>query len=88
MKWLIALGVYIVAVALTGFASLFVVLMLAGPHSDLLPPSLEIAVIMLGWLFVLVAPVLAARSALLRFGQGKKKPGAERLRREPVTSFK
>ena len=87
MKWLIAFGVYIVGVTLTGLTSLFVVLLLAGPHSDLLPDSMEIVVIMLGWMFVLVVPALAARSALLRYDSNRK-PKAERLRREPVTTFK
>ncbi|MDF3031862.1 MAG: hypothetical protein K0R03_2420 [Moraxellaceae bacterium] len=87
MKWLIALGVYIVGVTLTGLTSLFVVLLLAGPHSDLLPDSMEIAVIMLGWMFVLVVPALAARSALRRYGSNRK-PKSERIRREPVTTFK
>lgn len=86
MKWLVAFGVYIVGVALTGLTSLFVVLMLAGPHSDLLPHSLEVVVIMLGWMFVLVAPALAARSALRRHDSTRKKP--EAIRREPVTTFK
>jgi hypothetical protein len=40
----------------------FVVIFLAGPHAGLLPHALEVVVFVLGWLFVLVLPVLAART--------------------------
>lgn len=60
LKYLIPALVYLaslVAVAALAFA---VVLVLAGPHSDLLPPAVQIAVIVLGWLSVLILPIVCA----------------------------
>jgi hypothetical protein len=40
--------------------SFFVVIILAGPHAGLLPAWLEMVVLFLGWLAVIVIPIMAA----------------------------
>jgi hydrogenase-4 membrane subunit HyfE len=47
----------------------FMVIFLAGPHSGLLPSWLEGAVLVLGWLAVLIMPVLVARRVWRHFGK-------------------
>jgi hypothetical protein len=44
----------------------FSVLVLAGPHSSILPSRIQPAVLLIGWLIFLVVPVLAARAAWRR----------------------
>lgn len=79
MKWLMAFAVYLLALLLTGGATLFVVLLLAGPQTHLLPQGLEIAVTLLGWLVVFVVPPYAARAAWHRYDR-RPKP----VRRRPA----
>jgi hypothetical protein len=43
-----------------------VVLVLAGPHSSVLPSWMQLAVLVIGWLALLVAPVPVARAVLKR----------------------
>ena len=43
-----------------------VVLVVAGPHTGLLPPALETIVLAVGWLAVIVVPLLAARRVARR----------------------
>lgn len=57
-----ALLALVVAVPVVGF----VVLVLAGPHSDLLPGALQPLVLLAGWGCVLCAPAAAARWAWRR----------------------
>jgi hypothetical protein len=47
----------------------FGVIVLAGPHSSLLPSYLQPPVVLLGWGILLVAPVLAARAVWRRMGR-------------------
>lgn len=56
------LGSFIAVAAVTLFAVLF----LAGPHAGLLPKPVEVVVIGLGWLVVLILPVLLARTVWRR----------------------
>jgi hypothetical protein len=44
-----------------GIAALVMVIVLAGPHADMLPPSLQGMAAIASWLAVLVLPVLVAR---------------------------
>jgi hypothetical protein len=44
----------------------FVVIVLAGPHSSLLPGWLQPAVLVLGWLVLLLVPLLIARKVWSR----------------------
>jgi hypothetical protein len=49
--------------------TLFVVLVLAGPHSDLLPSWLQLPVLLLGWGIILIVPVLISRKAWHKLNQ-------------------
>ncbi len=53
--------VYLATLVGIGACAAFAALVLAGPHSDLLPRVLQFATLVLGWSAVLVLPVLAAR---------------------------
>jgi hypothetical protein len=44
-----------------GVAAFVMVIVLAGPHSDMLPPPLQVMAAIAGWLTVLVLPALVAR---------------------------
>lgn len=43
-----------------------VVLVVVGPHTGLLPPALETIVLAVGWLAVIVVPLLVARRVARR----------------------
>lgn len=47
----------------------FVTVLLAGPHSSMIPSWLQPPVWLLGWLVLLVVPILAARAAWRRTGR-------------------
>lgn len=61
---------YVATLAVVCVVAFFVVIVIAGPHAGLVPQVLEPAVIALGWLAVLVLPVLASRAAWRRSGGG------------------
>jgi hypothetical protein len=48
----------------------FLTVLLAGPHSSMLPSAVQPAVWVLGWVIVLAAPILVARRVWLRTGKG------------------
>lgn len=66
MKVFLTAIVYAASLALVAASAFFVVIVLAGPHSGLLPEWLEAVVLGLGWLAVLILPALMARSAWRR----------------------
>ena len=68
MKYLLATVAYVGTLLVVGVAAMAIVLVLAGPHSDLLPQPLQIVVFAIGWIAVLVLPALAARAAWRRAG--------------------
>jgi hypothetical protein len=57
---------YLVSTAVLAPVVFFVVIALAGPHSSMLPSIVQPAVVVLGWLTVIVAPVLIARAVWRR----------------------
>ena len=65
-RWAIAAIVWLVAAAVLTPVCFFVVLILAGPHSSMLPSAIQPAVLVAGWIVVLVGPVLLARGAWRR----------------------
>lgn len=69
MKWLVTLLAYLATLAIVAVAAFFVVIFLAGPHAGLLPQWAEVIVLVLGWLAVLVLPVLAARKVWRRYAR-------------------
>ena len=56
----------LVAIAVTTF---FVVIFLAGPHAGLLPSWLEAADLGIGWLVVVVLPLMLATKVWRRLGK-------------------
>lgn len=52
---------YLVSVAVLAPALFLIVVVLAGPHSSILPASAQPAVVIGGWLTLLVAPIAIAR---------------------------
>jgi hypothetical protein len=67
---------YLGSVLVVGAVTAFVVLVLAGPHSGLLPEPLEVAVGALGWLVVVALPIVAARSVWRRLGDRVSRAGS------------
>jgi hypothetical protein len=67
VKLIATAAAYLVSLAVISPVTLFVVLLLAGPHSDLLPSWLQLPVLVLGWAVILVAPVLISRKVWRKF---------------------
>jgi hypothetical protein len=61
MRVLLTALAYVAVLAVVAAVAFFVVILLAGPHSDLLPGAPQAVVILLGWVSVLALPMLAAR---------------------------
>ncbi len=73
MRFLVTGLVYAASLAGVAVVAFFVVMLLAGPHSGVLPRGVQAVVLMLGWFAVLVLPVLAARAVWRRLtGRGPR----------------
>jgi hypothetical protein len=66
MRWLVAFLTWAASAALLAPICFFLVMLLAGPHSSLLPGPLQPVVLGIGWLIFLAVPILAARAAWRR----------------------
>ena len=66
MRWVLVILAWLVAVAVLGPVLLFVVIVLAGPHSSMLPSVIQPAVLVIGWVVFLAGPVFVARSVWRR----------------------
>ena len=66
MRWLLTLLTWVITVAVLAPVCFIVTMVLAGPHSSILPSSLQPLVLALGWIVFLVCPVLAARAVWRR----------------------
>lgn len=66
--WLIAVVVWVVSAAALAPVCFFATMLLAGPHSSILPGLLQPVVLLLGWLAFLVVPLWIARAAARRAG--------------------
>ena len=71
MRIIVTAVSYVISLALVAALSFLLVLVLAGPHAGLLPSWLEVVVLGLGWLAVLVLPILSACAVWRRFTGGK-----------------
>ena len=69
LRIILSLIAYLVALATVAVIAFFAVIFLAGPHAGLLPGWLEAVVLGLGWLAVLLLPVLAALAVWRRLGR-------------------
>ena len=66
MRWLVALLAWAASAALLAPVCFFGVMLLAGPHSSLLPSPLQGVVLIFGWLVLLIVPILLARAVWRR----------------------
>ena len=66
MRVLLTAVTYLVSVAVLAPVLLVVTIVLAGPHSSMLPSSLQPVVVIIGWVTLLVAPVILARAVWRR----------------------
>ncbi|MFZ5724638.1 MAG: hypothetical protein ACOY33_13380 [Pseudomonadota bacterium] len=69
MRILLTILTYLLSLLLVAVVAFGAVIVLAGPHSDLLPGFLQAVVFGLGWLAVLLLPVLAALRVWRRYGR-------------------
>ena len=60
-RWILTILAWLASVLIVTPVALFSVLVLAGPHAGLLPQSLEMVVLLVGWVAVLGVPILVAR---------------------------
>ena len=67
-RGLITFVVWAAATAVLAPVCFFVIVLLAGPHSSMLPSILQPPVWLLGWLALVVAPLMAARLVWRRTG--------------------
>jgi hypothetical protein len=70
MRYVLAAAAFLVTLGAVAVTTLLIVIVLAGPHSDILPMPLQILLYLLAWAAVLVVPVLAARAAWRYTGGG------------------
>jgi hypothetical protein len=66
MRLAVTVAVYFATLLATGTGAAFAVLTLAGPHGGMLPAPFHDAVLVCGWVLVLVVPAFAARWAWRR----------------------
>jgi hypothetical protein len=66
MRWLYALLAWLVSTVVLAPVCFFVTILLAGPHSSMLPGAVQPVVFLLGWVTLLIAPLAIARSAWRR----------------------
>ena len=76
MRYLATALAYLLSLVVIAAISLAVVLLVAGPHSGLLPSWLEPWVLGLGWLVILILPVLIARKVWRRFDRSARPTGS------------
>jgi hypothetical protein len=80
VRVLLTLVAYVTSLILIAGVSFVVVIFLAGPHAGLLPHWLEVVVLCLGWLAILVVPVLAAAKVWRRLGATPPDTSSDRTR--------
>ena len=75
VRRLLAMLAWLLAVAILGPLIFFVAIVLAGPHSSMLPSAIQRLVIISGWVVFLTGPVFVARWVWRR-----SDPASSRLR--------
>ena len=83
MKVLITVAASLISLAVAAGLALVFVLVLAGPHSDILPSWLRPAVFVLAWMAVVAVPFIVGRSIWRRMHSGRSVPqtaAADRLK--------
>ena len=61
MRWLIVCAVWGLSAAVLAPICFFAVILLAGPHSSMLPGFIQPLIVLIGWAVLLVTPVWIAR---------------------------
>jgi len=72
VRLFLTVGTYLGALVVVAVVAFVVVIVLAGPHAGLLPHSLEVIILGLGWASVLMLPVWAARLVWCRLGKSDR----------------
>jgi hypothetical protein len=60
MHWALAIVAWLVAVAVLAPAMFFVAIVMAGPHSSMLPSVMQPVVLVVAWVVVLAGPLVVA----------------------------
>jgi hypothetical protein len=68
MRFVWTLIIFLLALAITAPVLFFGVLIVAGPHSGLLPHFLEVIVLILGWITLIAFPAWIAQKVWRRLG--------------------
>lgn len=71
MRWVLTLLAWLASLAVLAPVCFAGVILLAGPHSSLLAPSLQVPVVLLGWGILLMGPLWVARTVWRRVGDGQ-----------------
>jgi len=66
VRWLLTLCAWLVSLAVLAPLCFAGVLLLAGPHSSILPSPLHIPVLILGWSILLIVPLMVAKKTWRR----------------------
>ena len=61
MRWLLAFLAWLISAAVLAPVCFLVTMVLAGPHSSVLPSAIQPIVLLIGWIVFLVGPVWVAR---------------------------
>lgn len=78
LRYALTAAAFLVALVGVGAVSAVIAIVFAGPHSDLLPMPLQVAVYVLCWAAILVLPFIAASAAWRRTGT-KLQPDAPKM---------
>ena len=73
MAWFLTLLAWLLAVFVLAPACFFMTMLVAGPHSSLLPSFLQPIALLLGWLLFLVGPVWVARVVWARVTRSRNR---------------
>jgi hypothetical protein len=73
VRWFLTVLAWALSIALLAPVCFLGVIVLAGPHSSVLPALLQPIVFALGWVVFLVAPVLIARAVWHRTGRPRSR---------------
>ena len=76
MKHLVTAVAVLISIVVTAGVALAVVLVFAGPHSDILPAWLQGVVFVLGWAAVIAVPILVGKTTWRHLNRGVAQQGA------------
>lgn len=71
MRWFLTILAWVIATAVLAPVCFFGALVLAGPHSSLLPSFLQPLALALAWGALLLVPIVVARVTWMRLGRAR-----------------